>query len=560
MEQEDHLSSVYSPVSGSLILSIREPESSRPTHSSLRFLDRLLINQQKVSSENNMSFQVGIDTYGNLSFNHSPISHQAAYIQLLDEVTRITSLLPLFHNKNESVEKLFRLFEDPLTEESMMKEVPRHILEQKNSHRTSVSIGKSLLKKFKEDLIDIVLHAFCQNKIDHEDLKVYMSNMLSFPFWKSIITRNEISRLAPLRKNTNYQPWIIAIKKLFLEVEEKYRKEILCYLKLPTTPIQEIRHWLDHKEKQGIILWLAQFLFRDYYFDSKRKFLFITGKAHVGKSFFIDLLLPNKFFTRMQMQTDFFTAYPKGEYSVNAMIWDDPGQFNGKEHRLDTDFFLRLARFGDEGPGTEFQTKNGFVHVKYGQLVISNNLGITHMFPQETRKEAIISRLNLVSFDENPFPLLCKTLETAPFEFFPRGSGFTVRSKREDLNSPFQSREQDPFDDFPDELPPEIYSFFEEDFQEIFFEEDSTFNDREQSPQEESFQPSPLDRDLASYFLWRAILEVFDYNLDLQVDATREVIMPAEAFRSRTKDYSLYNIVTQTQDETLESFVGFRKI
>jgi len=279
---------------------------------------------------------------------------------------------------------------------------------------------EQLIRNMKIILQDTISYGIFTDRINEKNILYYLEKVESFDLWKNILVSDSMIRLEGFKTQTRYLPWLIVLRNSMIQIERE-QKLINDDLAFKTKCIMQIISWLNHPSKYGIIKWIIEFLFREEFVETKRKFLFMKGPPSTGKTFFIDLLLHSKMLLKKYMSMNYYAAQKKGDYKLHALIFDDPGKASSaREGNLAAEFFLNASKTGGESGTMHFPIKYGFMNVSHGQIVFISNYGVDQMFPKASLP-AIKTRLWELDFDlegnNGPFPLVCPTSQSRPFVF-----------------------------------------------------------------------------------------------------------------------------------------------
>ena len=184
---------------------------------------------------------------------------------------------------------------------------------------------EQLIRNMKIILQDTISYGIFTDRINEKNILYYLEKVESFDLWKNILVSDSMIRLEGFKTQTRYLPWLIVLRNSMIQIERE-QKLINDDLAFKTKCIMQIISWLNHPSKYGIIKWIIEFLFREEFVETKRKFLFIKGPPSTGKTFFIDLLLHSKMLLKKYMPMNYYEAHKKGDYKLHALIFDDPGK------------------------------------------------------------------------------------------------------------------------------------------------------------------------------------------------------------------------------------------
>lgn len=365
---------------------------------------------------------------------------------------------------------ILRFLESNEIETFLTKKASEEIDQQRGLNKKSTIILKRTLKSFKENIFAVISYGVYKEDLKREDITILLPKDLSnFIFWSECLNSQIWKQYEIQTLKNKYRPWIYIVRQSLEEIEKfdenlmkfSFEERIWC--------IRKVMDWIDDKERQNLITWLIQFFFTDFIPDVKKKFLFLEGPPHVGKTKFMNLLLNPKFFNIRTFGTEFFNSDPKGEYYYNCVIFDDPGETvgskkyihhnsqrnlkkkkNSKRKRgskqpreeeeeeassfaidtntandhcyytnrnLDSEFYLRLAKGGSYNQYFDLNTKNGFIRIHKAQICIITNHAIETLYSHR-HLSAIKTRLLPITIDyASPFPLVTPSSESSPFVY-----------------------------------------------------------------------------------------------------------------------------------------------
>jgi hypothetical protein len=320
--------------------------------------------------------------------------------------------------ESDCVRKIFDFLAQEKIWRILKNFVKKEILKYKAQKKSPEIIGDKVLSCMMEHVIEVFYFGLHTKQIEKNDVLYFLDTLETFIPFKEMLIRETCKKLEVFRKLTKYEPWLVLIRRKILEIEKREQGLLNGDYNFCQTCIVRILQWLCLEENRALIVWLLGFIFRETYTETKRPFLYIQGDSDLGKTFFTELLLPSTLFEKRFLSSNYFVALAKGSYELNALIFDDLGKVDGKDHHLNPEVFLNLSKQGKHSE-VHLDVKYGHMTIKKGEVIIISNFEPSHMFEAKYHK-AIESRLLKMQFTKyNPFPLICPSNRSRPVNFIP---------------------------------------------------------------------------------------------------------------------------------------------
>jgi hypothetical protein len=433
--------------------------------------------------------------------------------------------------EREQIRDLYRSFmhvikilEVPAIERKLTVELLQDIDSLRTSNRAKITKAKTSLSRFSKEIQHVMIWALYEEILTEKLTSPFFGHPASFELWESIYNNERFVSSQVTKSQAQYLPWLLisqsslkATEAEDVDFRQLTRMEINYCIKL-------VMRWLLSPAHENITHWLIQFLFKDFVYDTKRKFLFIHGSAHVGKTTFMEILLSTKWFKTRFLTNSHYNPTKKGDYYINCAIFDDPCKIgeNSDTRVLGSTFWLNLGQGGENNQSFTLNTKYGFVNYHKAQICLISNKDATHIIGESATTSALHSRLLPVRFSSNnAFPLsVYSSSETHPF-VFQRPPGF-----EDDIIFPDNEQKSDDVNSISDKSLSNSTRADAMARRCNFARIPDHPEFRNLSLHENGTITSPfLSKQVVGYCTWMAQYEVLGYNLTRQSEAALDFIL-----------------------------------
>lgn len=448
-----------------------------------------------------------------------PITPPQLYILLLSKTLHLER--PLQHyidTKDPRMQHILAVFENTDNESHLTTSILTELTKAMVNNRRGVTAANQMIPKFKNLIFDTWMHAIQNCHLTLADLQFFCLFVETIGIFADFISTEKFAKMQKFIPQPCYKPWLVVIKDTMLKLETNYQ-QVLDDLELVSDMLSRVETWLLSAPIEGLIKWLAEFLFREEYDEAKRMFLLIQGEPNTGKTFFLHLLFNSADFLTKNMTTDYYAAVKAGTYILHALIYDDPSSTQ-KHNKISSEFFLNAARNFGETSALNLPVKYGHMTVHKAQIIFASNYSLHDLFsPQAT--PGLQTRFTTIDFNQAPFPLQCSSKTT---------TSFLLRDDQPQL----------PQDD-------DLFVLCS-DCQKLPCLCVIQLVTKPESDSSHQLMLEKLDQNLMFYFLWRGILKVLGTTFSQQTKSTLNRLIPDLTLQTNLSDLWTYLKSLSTED------------